>query len=790
VRAKRPTGCLDAMAVYMPQTGLPQGPISGLGNLRRSQPPQAAGGVLRSPRPVPPLGLDNMVVVKKPSATNDEVASILKGLQLDRKFFVSRLDQSLLESLAPAAPDKRQSGNGDGEEDGVTCRRLQRMKSKVLKRVTARAAAAAQQPKKVADFDIYMGEALMPVLAQALDSLSRQVNRMQAQGDSLDPKVRARFNPLTFLAQQLLRRHPKCSKTPRRQVIYSNFRDWSDLERGRRELLRRKDLVKEVFDGFVLRGVCQRDHIPEVVSAIDATLGLGGTLTKNQDLHSALQTVPMGLMRTKSERSQASRSDFFTDSAWTFQEFWYHFANAIMSMDVVRFSSIQSGIEAAQREALMRSEQEFAKKREEEERKAREEKDRQDMQAYTALHLQMQTDEHITSILNDGKILTGDDVRPGDIGFELEVPPRGDHVVYLAELLRLIGFVNVKAEVPESRIATKDEPGGYPQLAGPPKEGSAPPVAKPEGEAAKAHGRWWDDELASAWSTIQEIHRADITDGVVEREMLEKVMVQPVGFIMLKNKMIDELDRRAADGDQLFVGSRRPSQVETVVLGKGLSNKPSIETLCQRLGITMARMEWLHRLFESFLEPDPDKPGVVPCCLYPECPAAIKKDQMRQLIMEVRPDMEDQEFESRFRRIDVDQSGMVEFDEFVTWVREDEVRVAGAAPSQKMSFVELAQVYDEDIQLIHYLHRCFQDRFDDDDVDDYPKRPVGLEKTKVRALVSSLTPSMTDGEFETHFQMVTFQKKDNLDFDEFLEVLPFDQLPVEILTAEEPPPEG
>merc|ERR1740129_196237 len=80
-----------------------------------------------------------------------------------------------------------------------------------------------------------------------------------------------------------------------------------------------------------------------------------------------------------------------------------------------------------------------------------------------------------------------------------------------------------------------------------------------------------------------------------------------------------------------------------------------------------------------------------PCCLYPECPAALKKNQMRALIREVQPDLTDAEFEARFQRIDVDGSGMVEFDEFVTWVREDEVKISGGADgSEKMTLEELA----------------------------------------------------------------------------------------------------
>merc|ERR1719191_2652342 len=122
------------------------------------------------------------------------------------------------------------------------------MKTKVLEKKQAK----TEKGKKAADFDIYLGESLMPVLAQALDSLCRQISRMKEQGDSLDPKVRARFNPLTWLAQQLLRRHPKCAKTPRRQAIYANFRDWADLERGRRALLRSKDVFAEAFNHFAL----------------------------------------------------------------------------------------------------------------------------------------------------------------------------------------------------------------------------------------------------------------------------------------------------------------------------------------------------------------------------------------------------------------------------------------------------------------------------------------------------------------------------------------------------------
>jgi len=293
--------------------------------------------------------------------------------------------------------------------------------------------------------------------------------------------------------------------------------------------------------------------------------------------------------------------------------------------------------------------------------------------------------------------------------------------------------------------------------------------------------RWWDDALAGAWTTLQEIHHAEICDGVVEQDVLAQVSVPPVGYLSLRSKILEELENRE-DQDGMGMGgeSRRASGSKGEVANRAVSKKPSIDTLCQRLGITMSRMEWLHRLFESFLQPDENDPTAVPVCLYPECPAAIKKVQMRSLMKELRPSMEEVEFEMRFRRIDTDLSNMVEFDEFVTWVREDEVRVAGAAPLQKMSFEELAVVYSESVDLIKYLYDQFQDHFPEGEKDDYPKNPKSLGKSAVHTLVASLTPDMSDAEFETQFQMTTFSKKDTLEFDEFLEVLPLDLLPEEL----------
>lgn len=729
----------------------------------------AGGGRL-----VPSLGLESQQVSKKPRVTtNDEVASILKGLQLDRKFFVSRLDESQCKDLLPVADAP---GEADASPDS---KRIVRMKTKVLKKNTVRVAT-----KKQSDFDIYLGEALMPVLAQALDSLCRQVNRMQAQGDSLDPKVRARFNPLTWLAQQLIRRHPRGAKTPRRQAIYANFRDWSDLERGRREMLRRRDVVQDVFEGFVLRGVVQRRDLSAALDAVDDTMRLGGILSNNKAVRSALSledNEPRPESPTTRQKQQRrTRDDFFNQGGWNFEQFWTKLATVIVENDVVPFSAIQRGIDAAHQQALVRSEAEDIRKKEEEERRQADLDQKRMLEEYTSIHKELQEQEHIKAILESGKVLTGDDVRPGDAGYEFEVPPNGPHVTMLAKLLVLLGFESLDKTKEKPRTASPaGDAKGLPEMATQLSSGAAD--AAPGTAAPAAGERWWDDELASAWTTLQEFYRAEIADGVVEQEVLEKVLVPPAGYQTQRSKIMEELESREEKDDlDRDRPSRRNSEAGAEDLVRQASKKPSIDSLCEALGITMSRMEWLHRLFESFLQPDEKNPGVVPVCLYPDAPAAIKKVQMKALMKELRPNMEEVEFEARFRRIDQDLSGQVEFDEFVQWVREDEVRVAGAAPLQKMSFEDLATVYSESVELIKYLHERFQEAFPDGEADDYPSNPKPLGKAEVRALVSSLTPSMSDAEFETQFQMTTFSKKDTLEFDEFLEVVPLDELPDEI----------
>lgn len=173
-------------------------------------------------------------------------------------------------------------------------------------------------------------------------------------------------------------------------------------------------------------------------------------------------------------------------------------------------------------------------------------------------------------------MLTGDDVRPGDAGYDFEVPPKGLHVKYLTQLLTLLEVYK--------------------------------PVEQPEGsEEVPDAETWWDQSRADGWAIIQKAHHADMSDGVVERTILEEVLVKPVGFMVLKSRIEDEKDAGAV----LFEDNQRrmSSMVKIEV------KKPSMEQLCKRLSMSMSRMIWLHQLFESYLTPGGNDTLVA--CFYP-----------------------------------------------------------------------------------------------------------------------------------------------------------------------------
>merc|ERR1712124_211250 len=90
---------------------------------------------------------------------------------------------------------------------------------------------------------------------------------------------------------------------------------------------------------------------------------------------------------------------------------------------------------------------------------------------------------------------------------------------------------------------------------------------------------------------------------------------------------------------------------------------------------------------------------------------------------------------------------------FIGWIHEDEVKIAGAA-ARKMTLEELSVHYFEPLDIIQYLHKCFQDALPEDVVDDYPEEPAGLAKHEAKILIQDLTPGASSEEFEIRFEIV------------------------------------
>jgi len=251
-------------------------------------------------------------------------------------------------------------------------------------------------------------------LAQALDALCRQIVRMNKQGSLLDAKVRSRFNPITWLAQQLLRRHPRAASTPRRLHIYRNFKDWADYERGRRELLRSKKQIEEVFNGFLIRGVVGRNTLPSVLKSTDDTFRLRGLLKDNKDI----QQEVVGHLENQETSTQPSvrgkRRSMLGGEGISFDQFWYKLANSVLKHDIVSYSALQAGQELIRLEIEENVRREEAAKREEERRARDAEEHKRLLSIYEILYPKMQDDEVLAEIKKTRKCLSGDFLKPSD----------------------------------------------------------------------------------------------------------------------------------------------------------------------------------------------------------------------------------------------------------------------------------------------------------------------------------------------------------------------------------------
>lgn len=558
----------------------------------------------------------------------------------------------------------------------------------------------------------------------------------------------------------------------------------------------------EVFNGFLQKGVCGKNSLPFVLAAVDDFFCLRGALKDNTNVQHAVLEGKANFGGRRGSR--------LGGEGITFDQFWFKFANAIVKHDVITFSMIMHGRELKklkdqEHEQLMEAARLESERREKEQAELDKLK-----KTYEKLYPKLVENEALKAIL-DGKVLSGEFLKPTDPAFELEVAPHGRHVQLLADLMSLLGLEIAtdhdgaaeleaqaddgggnrlfRTKVKKDQIDKEEEPVDKRKAKKQEREkekekererhgskgskdskGSKEEAPPPEEEEKGKSDRWWDPSMQSPFKILQGLSGMEST-GIVDQKALQEILLPPDKFIDLKKKVDSELERRAE--------RKEVSGEDEDDHSKEVEIKPTMEELSEKYGMARARLDFFHDLFQSFLPPNKDgSPGI---CGYPENSATLNKKTMFLMLKEINPSLQEAEFEARFRRIDGDGSGLIEFDEFVQWVYDDEVEVVGGAEKVKRTFEELAGDMDVSIRLIEYCYDCFKEELDAGTVDNYPTECATLPKEQACTLAQILVTSLDKKRFDRYWDTVDVQNKGAVTFDDFLELLDFEDMPEDVL---------
>lgn len=266
------------------------------------------------------------------------------------------------------------------------------------------------------DCDLYLMEkSVLPVLLQGLDALSRHVDKL-GSGGGLIGGGRAPFNPLTWLAQYLLRNHPNKVRD-HRTPLYLQLGDMAGVERGRRGLLRRRPEMADEWVALEAGSSLSVEDIPAYVQRLDDTWNLDGNFRQKlpADFH--------GVVRSPDGGPQI-----------TFSDFWDWFEPFVRQSDLVRTAALDAALaKKARAEELAR--------RAAEERPRHQEKvqallavRRRLTEEFESISADMYTNEIVGQILNSSFSIQGVQEQEGG------PPLRGDHIELVVAMLNVWGF--------------------------------------------------------------------------------------------------------------------------------------------------------------------------------------------------------------------------------------------------------------------------------------------------------------------------------------------------------------
>jgi len=276
-------------------------------------------------------------------------------------------------------------------------------------------------PEEYRDFDVYLMEkSVMPLLLQGLDALSRHVEKTTGKG-RLDNRLP--FNPLSWLAQYLLRNHPRHVKD-HRTPMYERFSELANIERGRRCLLRRRNQIEEVWrelleenDGVSL----VKDDILSLFQRLDEKWYLEGAL---------LEKVPQEFSAVGIINSDDGGTE---GDEVSFDDFFLWFEGFVKNSDILRASAF---IDAERRQ--VETEQKARKAEEDAARRARAMKEALEQRSELEEHFETVTADiylngDIARIMNKGAVIDGVEEKEGG------PPLQGEHIALIRLMLGIWG---------------------------------------------------------------------------------------------------------------------------------------------------------------------------------------------------------------------------------------------------------------------------------------------------------------------------------------------------------------
>jgi hypothetical protein len=276
-------------------------------------------------------------------------------------------------------------------------------------------------PEEYRDFDVYLMEkSVMPLLLQGLDALSRHTDKIREAG--VNPDSRQQFNPLVWLAQYLLRNHPRYVKD-HRTPMYEKFSELANIERGRRCLLRRRDQMEDVWNHMVeMNGghPLTRDDLLPFFQNLDDKWYLGRSL---------LEKVPEDFTHITIEKTNTGGEQDEVD----FSDFFRWFEGFVRKHDILRATAFSSAEKRqADSEKKAKKAQEDAERREKALQEALEQRVELEEQ-FEMVTADMYINTDIARIMGRGAVIEGVEEKEGG------PPLQGEHIMLIRLMLSIWG---------------------------------------------------------------------------------------------------------------------------------------------------------------------------------------------------------------------------------------------------------------------------------------------------------------------------------------------------------------